>query len=432
MGYAVKMTSVDAAYEQYIAFGDPEVGSLAHALAALSKAIGEIRAMKSFKGEAAEALKSYLANTHAPLIEGMLALVGQLQFDYAVSYMKRVGDAPISESAHAVLPEDEMEQKRGLLAQAKDERIPAIGADLARVAALLPEGPWPTIPASDGLQAAFTTAHDDVERVKNEVRSVEEQGMRLFGWGTRHFDLIETQLRLNIADSLLDAESVQGYVPGSYPITDACLALTGVSNTASLMRERGMDALIAAHDQMIERQVIREEEKRRICEEGRAQWELLGIAGSVAATLAGVVAVVASGGVAAALVAGAGTLKSGADSFERIQDLIANKNAWDNPEGDDGSASSKSKVSSSSVAAVASLVGPFLKGKGDPVKVVSGSVKLTASLTGQASHAVTALADGNHDRMREEAKAHMRRIEELDALRMAPTSPAGQQRRAAA
>lgn len=410
MGYFMKMKDIDAMYDQYLAYGDQNAGTLASALSSVRSAVETFQHMDSFKGEAADALKGYLTDMHTVFSQELLTLCALLQTEYAVKYMQRYADSPIRERGDAALPEDELEQKRSLLAQAKDARIPQIDDELSAVAQLLPAGAWPAIPTAGNLQNAFAAAHDDIEQLKNEVRRVEEEGLRLFEDGGLLSQHIAC-LKRAIQQTACDATAVASYEAGSYFMSDSAFELSEVGRRAAAEVAASKDALIAAQDQMLERQILREEETYRLMEEGRSQWELVGIGASVIGTLAAATAILGTGG-AAAIVAGAGALQSALGTVTRIQDYASGKNSAWGLETDSSSATLKSAITSSATSTAASALSKLTKGK-SATTVLTGNAKSAVSFTGKASQAVTVLADQNQDRMREEARAHLRRIEDL-------------------
>lgn len=414
MGFLMKMQNVDAMYDQYLDYADPNAGSLAEALASVRNAVETFHRMDSFQGQAATALKGYLMDMHTVFTHEIQTLCELIQAEYAVKYMQRYAEAPIAESGEAVLPEDELEQKRSLLAQAKDRRIPHIDEELSAVVRLLPPGTWPAIPTTAQLHEAFASAHDDIERLKNGVQRVEEEGERLFQDGgpiAQHL----ARIKQAIQETALDVVAVTGYEEGSYFASDTALELSTFGKQAEAEVAVLREALISAQDQMLERQILREEEAFRLMEEGRSQWELVGIGASVIGTLAAAAAVFGTGG-AAVIVSGASAMKSLSGTIGRIQDYASGKNVSGNLETDYSAPSFKSVATSTAASAATSAVSKFAKGKSGTA-ILTGTAKSAVSVTGKASQAVTTLADVNHASMREEAQGRLRRIEELKARR---------------
>lgn len=415
MGYDVKMANIDAAYEQYIAYADLDGGELGEALASLREAVSAFGCMRSFKGDAAQALKSYVSETHSALIDCFIDLNGQLKQEYALSYMQRYYDAPLSESGGAVLPEDEMEQKRGLLARAKDERIPAIDADVFRANELLPSGSWPAIPAPCDLRDAFARVHDDVERVKACVMAIEEDAQRRFTDQSGSFSGLRDRMMSVIQDRSTGVDAILGGEVGSFYLSDPYIQMSIAAQRIQDERADRAEELCLAHDQMIDRQIVRAEERYAVFEEGRSQWELVGIGASIFSTIAGAAAIVGTSGMAA-VVAGASTLRSASGVVTRIQDRVNDVHASDDPAGTDMGSGRTSAVSTTAVSAVSSVLA--LKGSGDGASLPK-AIASTSSIVSKALSAVTIFADANHDRMRADAQAELARIEELKAKKMA-------------
>lgn len=416
MGYLMKTKDVDGVYDQYLNYGDPTAGALASSLTSLQSAIETFYHMDSFKGTAAVALKSYLMDMHRVFIANIKDLCELLRTEYALKYMQRYSQAPVSEGGDAVLPEDELEQKRGILAYAKDARILSLDEHLTAVARLLPAGTWPAIPHAGNLQSAFAAAHDDVERLKNEVRRIEEEGQRLFQSGGLFLQHL-TQLKQVIQETTLDAAGAVRYEGGSFFATDAAVGLSALSQQTAATVSASKGALIAVHDEMLDRQVLREEEAYRLLEEGRSQWELVAIAGSVIGTLASAAAILGTGG-AAAVVSGAGALKSATDTIGRIQAYASGKNSSANLDANGSQRTVVSSLASSSASVATSAISSFAKGSSGTA-ILTGTAKSTVSMVGKASQAVTVLADANQTRMRDEAQARLARIEALRARRSA-------------
>lgn len=417
MGYHVKMTNIDAMYDQYLTAAAPDASVLGEALDALAAAVTTFHSMDSFKGAAAQAVKAYLMDAHSVIIANLKELCGLLQTDYAVRYLRRYSEVPIAEEGSAVLPEDEMEQKRGLLAQAKDERVPSIANEVTTAYRLLPSGNWPAQPSTEGLRKAFSEAHSDLELVKCNVRTVEELGRAHFLNSATVTELF-ARLREAIQDTALDASAVKGYEAGSFLRSSLGQALSKAGQEAHSWREESAEVLITVQDQMLDRQILREEEAFHLMEEGRSQWEMVGIAGSAISSLASAAAILGTGG-AAAVVAGAGALKSISGTVTRVQEYASGKNVSTNPEGDAAAKSLKSSIGSTTASSVLTSISSLAKGKSNPLKVLSSSAKGAVSLAGKASQAVTIVADANQTRMREEAQARLQRVEALKARRSA-------------
>lgn len=414
MGYLMKMKNIDELYDQYLDYGEPSAGSLAAAFASLRSAVETFHHMDSFKGAAATALKGYLMDMHTVFTYEIQTLCELLQTDYAIKYMQRYGEEPIAEGGDAVLPEDELEQKRQLLAQAKDIRIPHIDDELTAVVRLLPSGAWPAIPTAAKLYDAFAATHDDVEQLKNGVQRVEEEGQRLFEDGGL-FSQYLARLKQAIQETALDAAMVTNYEEGSFFSSETAFELNVFGKQAATEVAASKEALITIQDQMLDRQILREEEAFQLMEEGRSQWELVGIGASVLGSLAAVAAIFGTGG-AAAVVAGASALSSLSGTVSRIQDYASGKNAVTDLESTSSSSSHKSVIVDTAASTAVSAISKLSKGKSGAT-ILNGAAKSAVSFTGKASQAVTVLADVNQSRMREEAQARLRRIEELKARR---------------
>lgn len=415
MGFDIKMANIDAMYDQYLAYADPDSGSLAHALTALRTAVQTFSNMQSFKGEAAAALKGYLMDMHIVFTASLRSLCALLKTEYATLYLARYAEAPLSENGAASLPEDELDQKKGLLAQMRDERIPTLQAHLDRAQRLLPPSFGLSAPSTAPLEEAVALASDDIQRLEEGVRAIEEEARSRFEERDGLFASLLQQVNSNIQSTALSAEAITSYVPGSLFLSDACrLEARARQATDAFCAERA-DVLIPVQDQMLMRQIVREEEAYRLMEEGRSQWELVGIGASVVGTLAAAAAVVGTGGAAAAVIAGAGALRSASGTFMRIQDRISQKHASDEPAGDASPDDAKSKAFGSSVIAASASISQILKGRQSSISILNGSAKGAVSITGNAAQALTVLADHNHDRMRQEAQARLRRIDALKA-----------------
>lgn len=414
MGFDVKMANVDAAYEQYLSYADFGGGALGEAIVAVREAVSAFSCMHSFKGAAAEALKTYVSQVHYELLDGFVDLSGQCKQEYALKYMQRYYEAPLSEQGSAVLPEDEMESKRRLLALAKDERIPALSADIMKANELLPSGPRPAIPAPSALQDAFAQAHDDVERAKNATLAIEEEAQRCFTDQGSRFANLAQQMRNVIQDWTVDVAAIRSGEPVRFHGTDACSALRIAAQAVQDERGDWPEELMSAHNQMIDRQVLRAEERYAIFEEGRHQWELVGIGASVLGVMAGAAAIVGTGGMAA-VVGGIGVLSSAKGTVTRIQDCANNVHASDDPAGTNMGSKRSGAVANGAISSVSSV----LRAKGPSVgPTVPQAVASTTSIVSKASQTCTLLADSNHDRMRADAQAELKRIEELKAKRM--------------
>ncbi len=412
MGYVIRMSDVDAAYDSFLAYAHPSTGMLTQALEKLREAVRELTVMRTFQGQAAEAIKSYFGDAYPVIIDQIECLAGQLRSDFALKYMNRYADQPIAEQGQAVLPEDEMEAKRGLLAFAKDSRIPTIQQYLDKAKSALPSGVAFTFPSTLRLQGALNGAHGEIEQIKNSMRVVEEAGCALFAADQTDWSLFAAQLKNTIACRCVMDMTL--YDPGDF-FKHIEVIFSTRSFAASLHGQNDSNqALIAAERQWASRQLLKEEEAYRICEEGRAQWELIGIGAGVAIVLVGAFATVTAGAPLAALVAGAAALKAGKDLAERIQDRAANRRSSASDDWD-GKGVSVPEAATATGVKIASKIGSNLV-KQKPAAVrnfISQQVKGTVSVVDVASSSVQSVADCNHERMRTEAQGHLARIEEL-------------------
>ncbi|MCI9129204.1 MAG: hypothetical protein HFJ65_02635 [Eggerthellaceae bacterium] len=421
MGYEVKLSWVDGAYDEYLTYADPSSGALSSALDSLAESVREISVMKSFKGQAAESAKAYFRDLYPPIISALKDAAAQLKADYAVRYMDRFYQQPVFESGGACLPEDEMEHKRGRLEFAKDERVPKIGRSLDAVRSSLPSGVAFAIPSTASLQGAVNACHGEVEQVKNAVSDIEAQGARIFSNSSHIFSELCQSILAVLRGSSYDLAT---YEAGAYFQSDGAVPVALFSHAARADQEALHEAMISADRQMYDRQILREEEAYKVLEEGRGQWEVVGLCASVAVTLVGVCAVVASGGVIGAVGAGLGAFKSASSVVTRTQDLISGKNASDRDspsiKGTTASNVVKSQAKDTAKSIASKFVSSALKGKkmpdiGDIRKTVSG----TSSVVGKSSQVVLAFADTNHDRMRTEARERLDRVQSLKDRRAA-------------
>lgn len=418
MGFEVNLANVDAAYEQYLAYADGRASVLGEAMVALETAFSQFYRMESFQGDAARSLKDYLSEYHSALRDAFVELRDQLKLDFALHYMQRYYEAPLAERGDARLPEQEMEQKRALLAHAKDARVPSISGNFAQVIARNPPGDVLPVPSTACLSDAFTCAHDDVERAKNATQAIEEEARQRFTSQSSNAAQLMAQLRHVIQDYVVSKETLQAGGYRSFLLSDSYLHLALAEERVQDERGDLKEELLSAHQQLYERQILREEERYAIFEEGRSQWELVGIGASVLGTLASAAAIVCTGGVATAVLSGAGALRSGADAFSRIQDRINGVNGSERMGGrTKTTADSVKQAASSSAVSVMSRLVPSRTS--NPLKMLGSSARGTVSVLGKASQAATVLADDNHDRMRADAQASLKRIEELKAKRLA-------------
>ncbi len=416
MGYTIKMAEVDAAYDSYVAYGDPILGTLTLALEKLREAVRELTVMESFKGQTAEVVKSYFGDAYPLLIDHIECLAAQLKSDYAVRYMDRYANQPIAEGAAAVLPEDELESKRGLLAFAKDSRVPSIQQNLSRARSALPDGIALAFPSPVRLQAAFNAVHGEVEQLKNSVGALEEEGSRLFGSEPGQWGLFA--LRLKNAIQCKCVMDMVTYEPGQFFTHMETIVSRQSFEESTAHQQEDQQGLVAAERAWIDRQLLREEEAYRMCEEGRSQWELVGLGATAALLLVGAFAVVTAGAPVAALVAGAGALKTGADLMGRIQDKASDSRSASNEEWEGKGVSVEEAAVAMGIKAATKVGGKLSTGPSIPGKVlVSKQVRGTASLVDAASSGVQIVADYNHDKMRLEAQAHLKKAEELRSRR---------------
>lgn len=419
MGFEVSLVNADAVYEQYLSYADGRTSMLGEAMVALETAFSAFYCMDSFQGKAASSLKEYLSDHHHALRDAFVDLRDQLKLDFAIHYLQRYYEAPLTERGDARLPEQEMEQKRGLLAYAKDARIPSISKNLAQVFAHCPSEDALAVPTAAYLSDAFICAHDEVERAKNTTQAIEEEAQRRFTSQSGNAAQLMAQIRRVIQDYAVNKETLLAGGYQSFYLSDLYLDLSLAAQRVQDERGDWKAELLSAHQQLYDRQILREQERYAIFEEGRSQWELVGIGASVLGTLASAAAIVCTGGAATAVMAGAGTLKSGADTFTRIQDRVSGVNASDQV------SSGRSKTTADAVkqaagSSAASAIARFVPSRtSNPFQFVSSSVSGTVSVVKKATQAATILADSNHGRMRADAQASLRRIEELKAKRAA-------------
>ena len=418
MGYIVKMAEIDAAYDSYAAYGDPASGTLTLALEKLREAVRELTVMESFKGQTAEVVKSYFGDAYPLLIDHIECLAAQLKSDYAVRYMGRYSSQPIVEGAAAVLPEDELESKRGVLAFAKDSRIPSIQQNLSRARSALPDGVAFAFPSPTRLQGAFNGLHGEVEQLKNSVGALEEEGSRLFGSEPGQWGLFA--LRLKNAIQCRCVMDMVTYEPGQFFTHMETIVARQSFEESTAHQQEDRQALITAERAWMDRQLLREEKAYRLCEEGRSQWVLVGLCATAVLLLVGAFAVVTAGAPVAALVAGAGALKTGADLVGRIQDKASDSRSASNEEWEGKGVSVEEAAVAMGVKTATKVGGKLTTGPSIPGKVLVGKqVRGTASLVDAASSGVQILADYNHDKMRSEAQVHLQKAEELRSRRAA-------------
>lgn len=419
MGFEVSLVNADAVYEQYLSYADGRTSMLGEAMVALETAFSAFYCMDSFQGKAASSLKEYLSDHHHALRDAFVDLRDQLKLDFAIHYLQRYYEAPLTERGDARLPEREMEQKRGLLAYAKDARIPSISKNLAQVLAHCPSEDALAVPTAAYLSDAFICAHDEVERAKNTTQAIEEEAQRRFTSQSGNAAQLMAQIRRVVQDYAVSKETLLAGGYQSFYLSDLYLDLSLAAQRVQDERGDWKAELLSAHQQLYDRQILREQERYAIFEEGRSQWELVGIGASVLGTLASAAAIVCTGGAATALIAGAGAIKGGMDAFSRVQDRTNGVNASHHAAKDDGSKveDTANQVAS---AAVSSVLSKFIpKRTQNPFQFVSSSVSGTVSVVKKATQAGTILADSNHGRMRADAQASLRRIEELKAKRAA-------------
>lgn len=410
------MADIDAAYANYIAYGDPVSGALTQALEKLREAVRELTVMESFKGQTAEVIKSYFGDAYPLLIDHIECLAAQLKSDYAVRYMGRYSAQPIAEGMTAVIPEDELESKRGLLAYAKDSRAPSIQQNLTRAQAALPGGVAFAFPRSDHLQAALNAVHGEVEQLKNSVGALEGEGCKLFGPEPSPWRLFA--LRLKNAVRCRCVMDMITYEPGQFFTHMEAIVSKQSFHESKVHQQEDQQTLIAAEQAWIDRQLVREEEAYRLCEEGRSQWELVGLGATAALMLVGAFAVVTAGAPVAALVAGAGALKTGADLVSRVQDKASDTRSASNEQWEGKSVSVEEAAVATGVKMATKVGGKLSTGPSVPGKILVGKqVKGTASVVDAASSGIQIVADYNHDKMRTEAQAHLRNAEALRSRR---------------
>lgn len=418
MGFEVNLANVDAAYEQYLSYADGRSSVLGEAMVALETAFSQFYRMDSFQGDAARSLKDYLSEYHSVLRDAFVELRDQLKLDFALHYMQRYYEAPLAERGDARLPEQEMEQKRAMLAYAKDARIPSISSNLAQVVAHSPSGDVPSVPSTACLSDALVCAHDDVERTKNTTQAIEEEARQRFAGQSGNAAQLMAQLRHVIQDYVVSKETLQTGGYQSFLLSDTYLHLALAEQCVQDERGDHKEELLSAHQQLYERQILREEERYAIFEEGRSQWELVGIGASVLGTLASAAAIVCTGGAATAVLSGVGALQGGADAFSRIQDRINGVNESERMGGrSKTTADSVKQAAGSSAVSVMSRLVPSRTS--NPLQQLGSSAQGTVSVIKRASQAATILADSNHDRMRADAQASLKRIEELKAKQAA-------------
>ncbi len=421
MGYHVKARNIDETYLEYDSFLEQQDSSLLGALQELSEAVRALSVMRSFSGEAATSIKSYFSEYHGMIIQAIQELAVHLRYAYAMRYMSWYWEAPISENDEAVLPEDEMVRKADLVRSLRDERISSIQSELAAAAACVPSGFGFAFPRVDATLGPINAALDEVVRIREDVLEHETIVARMYNAPGNLYALAAKSASNLFADGGVAFE-MGAYQPGDVDRHSSVRELHGDLQVLASVRQEGAEEYVSIRNQCIDRQIIREEGAFRILEEGRSQWEMVGVGFGAVGVVAGAAATVVSGGAVPALFAGASLLKGMVDTAGRIQDLRMGVNATTAP--GKGGVTVESAAASASMTLLSKAASKFAGGKGQSWKTgVSREVKGTVSVVGNASKAGQLVADFNQDRMRKEAQGRLEKIEELKKQRSAPVTP---------
>lgn len=417
MGYLIKSSIIDATYEEYNAYLNQGDASLLSVLCELRESVRQLSVMRTFSGDAAQAVKAYFSEYHGMFIDALEELAEQLRFDYVVKYMNRYEETPIWENGDFVLPEDELTQKADLLKDLKDEDIESIRSELACAAACAPSGFGFSFPRTDMIFGTLNAAWSEADRLKQDVWECEMAAKRYFLDCCGDHPVTVCFLRSIIEDEE-DRFDIRSYQAGDMAKDRVSESVYGWLRNLASEREAAQDDYIAACSRYIDRQLVREEEAYRVAEEGRVQWEMAGICFGAIAVVGGAVATFATGGAVPALFAGAAALKGLADTAERIHDLDAgiNSAACDGKE----AKTLEETAAGASLSLLSKAATKFTKGKGISWATgISREVKGTVSVVNGAAKAGQVVSDANHDRMRKEAQTHLQKIEDLKKQQVA-------------
>lgn len=232
MGLDIYIQDIDTTYTKFCVYASPCSGNLSEAFSRLKESIRELTVMRTLQGPAAESIKTYFAEYHLPLISKIECLAGQLQTDFASQYLAGYQNSPLNESAHARLPEAELDSISMDCSRARYDFLQAVKHNLQKIPASDLDATGGYIPDTSSLEIALEDVLQKTNSTKSYLNEVEQKGKHTFSQNNGIFSSLLSAITSYIS---LPSTSITSYRAGAiyaYPETNSLLSIAGASAAA--------------------------------------------------------------------------------------------------------------------------------------------------------------------------------------------------------
>ncbi len=247
-------------------------------------------------GATGTAMKNYMDEVHRPLIKNISLLVSQLLTDYDASYLSKLqtNGAGVYETAaddFGKYPTGKLNSVSSDLKKIQTGSLTDAVSDLDKARQSIPESIATIL---ENQSAKVTNLKTNVESAENAGKTAISSESGVLG------DLLK---RVNTAITHYTSEAgpITSYESGSFGVFAGAIGLQGSYRAASIDQMRKMDTVLASEKTSIK--CVRKGIQKKEAAEAKKKkgWLVFGTIASVGVAVAGMCAIVATGGVAAPL-----------------------------------------------------------------------------------------------------------------------------------
>lgn len=258
-------------------------------------------------GAAGTAMKNYMDEVHRPLIDNISLLVSQLLTDYAASYLSKLqtNGAGVYETAaddFGRYPTGKLNSVSSDLGKIHSGSLSDAVSDLNKAKRSIPEGMSFSFPSELSIATMLENQSVKVISLKTSIESAENAGRSVISSESGVLGDLFTKVSTAITHYASEVGPITSYESGSFSVFAGAIGLRESYKAASMDQSRKMSTVLASEKTSI-KCVKKGIQKKEAAEAKKKKgWLIFGTIASVGVAVAGMCAIVATGGAAAPLV----------------------------------------------------------------------------------------------------------------------------------
>lgn len=258
-------------------------------------------------GEAGTSMKNYMGQVHDGLIDNISALVSQLMTDYVDSYLSKLqtpGEGIYETGADnsGKYPTSKLNTVSSDLKNIQTGDLSNAVADLNKAKLCIPEGISFSFPSESRISTILENQSAKAITLKTNVENAENAGKTTISSGSGTLGDLCAKVNTTITHYESEVGPITSYESGSFGTFVTAIGLRESYKAAVTEQGAKKDVVLTSTKKSIECKQKRIEKKKKEEAKKKAGWLIFGTFASAGVAIAGICAVVATGGMATPLI----------------------------------------------------------------------------------------------------------------------------------